>query len=511
MRRLVLILAVLAGLLMAGQAAAHPLGNFTVNTSTRVELSGGALYVRHALDMAEIPTFREAAAIRAAGGPQGWADARAPRLADAIVVTAGGRRLRLEPVSQTAALAPGEGGLQTLRLDAWFRAPDAGAAGGTVDLVVRDRTAEGRPGFHVVTAASSGGARIEGEAPPPDPTDGLRDYPPDLPAGETAAPPLQLRWVPGEGPGPVAALIGDPGVRDVVAGGGDDRIGRLVSGEAGIGAALIALLAAVAWGAAHALSPGHGKSMVAAYLVGSRGTTRHALLLGLFVTVTHTVGVVALGLVTLWLSQYILPEDLFPWLNLVAALLVVGVGGAVLRSRLRSVRARRGAPARVSGTAPLAHRRVRLDARSRVGLRAPALVGAPGHHHHGHHHHHGDDHGHDHGPGGHTHTPPEDLGMRNLLAVGAAAGIVPCPSALVLMLGAISLDRVGWGLVLVLAFSAGLAGLLSVIGIMVVHARRLIDRVPLDGRLAAAVPVGSALVILALGAVLTLRAIPPLV
>ena len=510
MRRITLLLALLVALLAAGQAAAHPLGNFTVNTSTRVELSGGGLYVRHALDMAEIPTFRESSAIERAGGPQGWADAQANRLAAGIVVTANGRRLALEPVSQTATLVPGEAGLRTLRLDAWFRAPDAAVLDGTVRLEVRDRTAEGRLGFHVVTAATSGGARIDGAPPPADPTDGLRRYPPDLPAGGTAAPPLRISYTPGDGPGPVAGLIDDPVARDTVSGQGDDRIGRLIGGDAGLGAAVIALLAAMAWGAAHALSPGHGKSMVAAYLVGSRGTTRHALLLGLFVTVTHTVGVVALGLVTLWLSQYILPEDLFPWLNLVAALLVLGVGGAVLRNRVRAVRARR----RARRAAPIRHRGVRLDAHARVALRTPVAVHAHASHgHHDHEHDHDHDHGHDHhhGPGGHTHTPPEDLRMRNLLAVGAAAGVVPCPSALVLMLGAISLDRVGWGLVLVLAFSAGLAGLLSVIGVLVVHARRLVDRVPLEGRLAAVVPVASALFILGLGVVLTLRAIPPLV
>jgi nickel/cobalt transporter (NicO) family protein len=132
-------------------------------------------------------------------------------------------------------------------------------------------------------------------------------------------------------------------------------------------------------------------------------------------------------------------------------------------------------------------------------------------HSHGHGHGHGDhDHGHHGGPGGHTHEPPQDLSMRSLLAVGATAGIIPCPSALVLLLGAIALDRVGYGLVLVLAFSVGLAGLLSLIGLLVIYARRFIERLPLDGGFAAAIPALSAMAIVAIGVVLMARAIPPL-
>src|SRR5439155_12493482 len=146
---------------------------------------------------------------------------------------------------------------------------------------------------------------------------------------------------------------------------------------AGHGVLVLLLLAAFGWGALHALSPGHGKAMVAAYLVGTRGTARDAVVLGATVTVTHTSGVFALGLVTLALSAYVLPEDLYPWLNLVSALLVLGVGAAVLRSRRR------------------------------------AAV-----HHHQHHHDHDHDHDHD------------DLSAKGILAMGASAGIIPCPSAL---------------------------------------------------------------------------------
>src|SRR4029078_2269193 len=155
---------------------------------------------------------------------------------------------------------------------------------------------------------------------------------------------------------------------------------------------LLSLAVAPFWGAAHAFSPGHGKTIITAYLVGRRGTPRHAALLGLIVTVTHTIGVFGLGLVPVVLSRFIVPEQLYPWLNLVSGLLVVAIGASVLRSRLRR------------------HR-----------------------HHH--------DHQHEH-----------DLSRRSLVAVGVSGGLLPCPSALVVLLAAISLHRIGFGLLLIVAF-----------------------------------------------------------
>jgi ABC-type nickel/cobalt efflux system permease component RcnA len=193
--------------------------------------------------------------------------------------------------------------------------------------------------------------------------------------------------------------------------------------------------------------------MVAAYLVGTRGTARDALGLGLTVTVTHTIGVFALGVVTLALSAYVLPEDLYPWLNLASGLLVLGVGGAVLRARVRKAR-----------------------------------------------HHHAHDHSHHH----HDHAP---ITRRGILAMGASAGLIPCPSALVVLLGAIAQHEVALGLVLIVAFSAGLAATLTALGIAVVHAGRLTARISPDGRLIAVLPAASALVIVAAGTLLTAQAL----
>ena len=235
---------------------------------------------------------------------------------------------------------------------------------------------------------------------------------------------------------------------------------------------ILLLLTAFAWGALHALSPGHGKAMVAAYLVGTRGTARHAVALGVTVTITHTIGVFALGLVALGLSEYVLPEDLFPWLNLVSGLLVLTVGAGVLRSHLRRRR----------------HQRQ--------------------HHHHEHHDHaHGHSHDHEHG---HSHAPPEQLSWRGLIAMGASAGLIPCPSALVVLLGAVAQGQIALGMILIVAFSLGLAATLTGLGLAVVLAGRALGRLNVPSGLATAVPAISALLIVGVGFVLTIQAVPQL-
>ena len=210
---------------------------------------------------------------------------------------------------------------------------------------------------------------------------------------------------------------------------------------------VLSLLLAAFWGAAHALTPGHGKAIVAGYLVGSRGRPRHAVALGLIVTATHTIGVFALGLVTLALSAFLVPEQLYPWLTLASGLLVVAVGASVLRSRLR-----------------------------------------PKRHHHHHH-----QHGHD---------------LRGLLGIGVAAGLLPCPSALVVLLSAIALHRVGLGLALILAFSLGLAATITAIGLVAVLAQKAFARFRLDSAFIRLLPAASAALILAVGVGLTLNALP---
>jgi len=237
---------------------------------------------------------------------------------------------------------------------------------------------------------------------------------------------------------------------------------------------------AFALGAAHALTPGHGKTIVAAYLVGSRGTLKHAAFLGAMVTFTHTVTVFVLGLATLFLFQYVVPQKVTQVLGAISGLSIVAIGGWMLYKRLR-------------GTGHVhSHHHHDHD-----------------HHHHDHehfhdhHHDHGHTHDHHHGPGGHTHMPDE-ISWSGLIALGASGGLVPCESALVLLLTAIALRRVGLGLILLVAFSLGLALVLMGIGVLVIYAKNLLPDSAHERRgFFRWMPVASAAIVLVLGLLMT--------
>jgi nickel/cobalt exporter len=430
----------LAALVLPTVASAHPLGNFTVNRFSRLEASGPRLYVLYVLDMAEIPTFQ-------AGRIDPQAYAR--RIARNAELSVDGRRARLTPVAHALAHPRGAGGLRTTRLEVVLRGP---ALRGRTRIVYHDNNYRERIGWKEIVV----GAKAHSVS------DELRAYPKDLLQSPLDVTSVVTRLAPTEGPATPPALTRGRALQapDRVADGGFARlIGRRHLSALVI---LASLAAALFWGAAHALSPGHGKTIVTAYLVGSRGTPLHAALLGLIVTATHTVGVFALGLVTLSLSQFIVPDRLYPWLNLVSGLLVVGVGAAVLWSRIR-------------------RRLARAHARA-------------------HHHHHHDHHGHRHA----------DLGWRSLVGVGVSGGLLPCPSALVVLLAAISLHRVAFGLLLIVAFSAGLALSITGVGLVAVLAKRAFGRVGFDGRIVGLLPAVSALVILVAGVAMTARAVPKL-
>ncbi|MGH3041871.1 MAG: nickel/cobalt transporter, partial [Gaiellaceae bacterium] len=441
--------------------------NFSVNRYSEISLSGERVYVRYALDLAEIPTFQEGSTVRAPGF--------AETVAEQLVLELDGRRVPLVPLEHAVRAQPGTGGLDTLRFDAVFAAP-ADEEGRT--LAFRDLNFERRLGWkEVVVVASEGAQLLSSDAPSTSTSNTLRSYPDDLLSSPLDVSSATVEYEPGEGPGTAPSLAAGQ-VEQSSPGGFEALIAR---DDLGVGVILVSLLVAMFWGAAHALTPGHGKAIVAGYLVGTRGTVRHALLLGAIVTVTHTIGVFALGLVTLSLSAFVVPEQLYPWLNLISALLVVGVGIAVLRVRL-------------------------LD-----WLR-PGRKHAHGHHHHNHDHGHahGHDHSHAHGHHHHDHVPAPGSGMKGLVAVGVSGGLLPCPTALVVLLAAISLHRVGYGLLLILAFSVGLASVISGIGILAVSARRAFSRLSFDGGVIRALPAVSAVVIICLGVAMTVRTLPGL-
>lgn len=463
MRRLVLGLALLAALVVTATAAAHPLGNFTVNRYSRVEASGDRLYVLYVLDMAEIPTFQARPDVQAEG-EAAYGDRLARSIGRRLTLTVDGRLAALAPVRHVLAFPPGQAGLRTTRLEAVFAGPKLGARS---SVSYRDGNYAGRIGWKEVVVRPSHGARVlSSTAPSTSISDELLAYPKNLLQSPLDVVTARAAVSPGAGAGVPPALLPRSvlerrvAVR-AVADGGFARL--IVHDRLSAGFVAISILIALFWGAAHALSPGHGKSIVAAYLVGSRGTPRHAVFLGLTVTVTHTTGVFALGLVTLSLSAFVVPDQLYPWLNLVSALLIVGVGVSVLRWRVREWRRR-------------------------------------GRHEHTHDHHH--HHGHDHDDHGHA------LSGRRLLGIGISGGIVPCPTALVVLLAAISLHRVGYGLVLILAFSLGLAAAMTAIGVLAVSAKRIFHRVDFEGRVVRLLPAVSAVVVLGLGLAMTVRALP---
>jgi ABC-type nickel/cobalt efflux system permease component RcnA len=431
-KRLAFLAAVVLAIVLPAAASAHPLGNFTVNRFSRIEVAGPRIYVRYVLDLAEIPTFQ-------AGRIDAHVYAR--RIARGAHLTVNGRRVRLIPIETVLAHPPGAGGLRTTRLETILRGPTLGGASA---VEYRDTNYGNRIGWKEIIV----GLR-------PSTSHELRAYPQDLLSSPLTVTSVRTRVVPGTvtGTRPHVAKgaglqapdrVADSGFAALV---GRDRLGFWVI-VASLGAALF-------WGMAHALSPGHGKTIVTAYLVGQRGTPRHAALLGLVVTATHTVGVFALGAVTLVLSRFIVPEVLYPWLNFVSGVLVVLIGASVLRSRWR-------------------HRRAHTRG-------------------HDHHHHHEHEHG---------------LSRRSLVAVGVSGGLLPCPSALVVLLAAITLHRVAFGMLLVVAFSAGLALTITGIGLAAVLARGAFRRVTFDGRVVSLLPTASALVIVAAGLVMTLHALP---
>lgn len=500
-RRQLIALALLACLLggwlalRPARSAAHPLGNFTVNHYSRLDFADGAVSLTYVLDFAEIPTFQliqerrldpDGDGILDPAEQAAYLDSALPALLDRLQLTVGGQPLPWTVRDRAAAFTPGQSGLPTFRAEARLRAtlPWDWQVNGAAHY--GDSNFPERIGWREIVVRGGAGIAIQGSSvPAEDLTDELRYYPQDMlvtPLDRTEATFTLAPTAGGSGDtaGLAAGRVGtSPRVNTTAPAPGIARLVRLDQPSPGV--ALLSLLAALLWGASHALSPGHGKTVVAAYLVGTRGTPRHAAFLGLTVTLTHTVGVFALGGITLALSRYLLPETLFPWLSLASGLLVVALGLGLASQRLRALRrsardARRDLDHTHDDFEPLAH-----------GV------------------------AHTHGGRAHTHLPPGTGGAgvtwRGLLALGVSGGLVPCPSALILLLAAISLGRTGFGLLLVLAFSAGLALVLTGIGLALVWARHLFARFSFEARLPAFLPVAGAVAITLAGAAIVYGAL----
>ena len=449
-------------ILLGGPAWAHPLGNFTINHYAAIATRPAGLTVAYVLDLAEIPTFQEIGQLDEAGMERHVA-ARLAEWSHGLRVTEDSAAVPLLLRAARVACLPGAGGLPILRIEEDLSASLAGG-GRPVRVVYQDANFPERVGWKEIVVTGQG---IEASSAPAVDrgSNRLRAYPADLlksppddiaarftvlsrSAGETstgiAADAASIRLdlsrcqTAGAAAGGPADLSGPRYAAESTAFGA--LFSRLAGGRLSFEVLALALLGAFALGAYHALTPGHGKAILAAYFIGSRGTPAQAALLGTIVTLTHTTGVFLLGFATLAASRYVLPEKLYPWLSAFSGLILLAVGASLFFRRLAALR-------------------------------------RPPHHAHGHG---GDHHEHDHPHHDHAHhhhlPPGETIRARDLITLGVTGGLLPCPSALVVMLAAISVGRVGFGLLLIGAFSLGLAAVLTAGGMLMVYGRTFMNR-----------------------------------
>ena len=487
-------LTLIAAHILAPIAAAHPLGNFTINHYAGLHVGRDSILIDYVLDMAEIPAFQEIISLDADqnGQPEieetaSYHPARCLAIRSDLDLRVDGRPVMLLLEASRLDFPPGVGGLSTLRLTCTFYA--SLTPGGEITRVdFEDSSYAARLGWReiVVTAED---VSLQGDFATTSNSQRLTAYPADM-----LSSPLDQRRVSFDVSPQVASSqqAARPALQPstLLTGKQNDAFTRLITLEnLSLPTLLFALVIAFIWGAMHAMTPGHGKTIVGAYLVGARGTPRHALYLGLTTTITHTAGVFALGLATLFAARFIVPERLYPWLSALSGVLVVTIGLNLFVSRLRSSQFLASASGEHRHTGHQDHNHDH-----------------DGHHDHGHDHEH--DHTHSHA---HAHLPPgadgSPVNLRNLLALGVSGGLLPCPSALVVLLGAIAVNRVGLGLMLVLAFSLGLAGVLTGIGLLLVYAGRLFTRLPTQSRVIRLLPAASALFVAVVGIGVTVQAL----
>jgi nickel/cobalt exporter len=526
MRRLVLL-----ALCSAALAIPHPMGNFSVSHYARFELTGQGIQLVYVLDLAEIPTFELLRSWQLErSSPRHQLEANACKQAkvwlDGLQIKSNVELQHPRFLSCELVISDGAGNLPVARITTRAQLNRAGGS-----LAYQDTNFPDRAGWkEIVIVARDGALLQQASQTSQDVSKGLSQYPPD----PTIAPPQDLRaelvWsvetpalarskpasarkpppvirpIPqpkqapaAPSPATMTAAAAPPGT--VTRG---DFLSRLLhEREITPWMILVGLAAAFVLGGAHALTPGHGKTIVAAYLVGSRGTLKHAAFLGAMVTLTHTISVFALGLATLFFFRLVVPEKVTQWLGVISGLSIVAIGLWMAYKRFRAV----------------SHNQEHHH-------------DSGGHHHHGEHTHgqeHGHSHDHDHAhnhdhshthdhthDGGHSHDHghdhahghshmPDELSWGGLVALGASGGLVPCESALVLLLGAIALRRVGLGLLLLVSFSAGLAVVLMAIGAIVLYARNLLPE--RKGSKPNAVfryaPIASALIVTLVGVIMT--------
>src|SRR3984885_7058192 len=486
----------------APRSFAHPMGNFSVNHYSKISLERGAIRVSYIIDLAEIPTYQElqqgnVTADVADAAVTRFVAARGTELGRGLSLLVDGKRLPLRLVSSQVIFPPGAGGLPTMKMGFVYSAayPPDHAAG---SLQYADNNYPGHAGWKEIIAVGPAANMISSSVPKTDRSAELSNYPTDLlnsppqdlsaviqfrnPITLNARKAAALTPLPAHhrahatlvSQTPVSAAALPPAAPEPLHLQANQQATPrsaftelITTRSVSLWFLITAAFIALGLGALHALEPGHGKTIVAAYLVGSRGTARHAFLLGLIVTASHTAGVFALGAITLYASRYIVPEQLYPWLGVFSGLTIAGLGGYMFLRRWS------GLDLDHSHTSGQLHSHWFSSAkRSDV---APALT--------------------------------RRVSLYQLFALGITGGIIPCPAALVVLLSAFALHRIGLGFFLIIAFSLGLAAVLISFGMLMVYGRRFLAALPMNGPLTTRwLPVASAAFMTVLVAAVALRA-----
>jgi ABC-type nickel/cobalt efflux system permease component RcnA len=504
------LLILLASLLFSGtRAFAHPMGNFSVNHYAKIKLQQGSVEILYLIDLAEIPTYQEMREFSMTADPATPAAAhyleeQEVRLKNGLTLEQDGQPLELTAASRQLMFAEGAGGLPTMKLALVFRAR---TGAGEHSVSYTDNNFPGRSGWKEIVVVANGATILQSSAPAIDRSQELTNYstdllnsPPqqlsavvafrsdfsraDISSAKTDLPPAVAVRKHAESPRSVASqdhaaiavasVASNPSKKSANADDSENsslneshavsaiaqhpasrsqntprsRFTELISTQNKLGfwVLLSAALIAAGLGALHALEPGHGKTIVAAYLVSSRGTARHAVLLGLVVTASHTAGVYLLGIITLYASRYIVPDQLYPWLGAISGLSVVAMGVFIF---LRHLTGESGEHSHASGENH-SHWFLSMFKGSRQRTAndetTTASIAAP--------------------------NENRRVSLRELCLLGITGGIVPCPAALVVLLSAFSLHRIGFGLFLITAFSFGLATVLVIVGLTMVYAKQ---------------------------------------
>jgi len=510
-------------LLLGPRSLAHPMGNFSVNHYSKISVESDGIRISYIIDLAEIPTYQElqqgnVTADVADPAVTRYIASRGAELGRGLSLQVDGKRLALQLVSSQVIFPPGAGGLPTMKMGFVYRAPyPSDRTSGSLQYA--DDNFPGHAGWkEIVAVASPAAGFISSSVPQTDRSAGLTNYPTDLlnsPPQQLSAAiqfhyPIALEKTSAAKAAPSTPLRSGSTVarsqKTFHSHADHDTTARpaqlpqvtvatptatpeplhlqanqqatprsaftelITTRRLSLWFLITAAFIAFGLGALHALEPGHGKTIVAAYLVGSRGTARHALVLGLIVTASHTAGVFALGAITLYASRYIVPEQLYPWLGVFSGLTIAGLGGYMFLRRWS------GLDLDHSHTSGQLHGHWFSSSKQSAVSPEPA-------------------------------APARPVSLYQLFALGITGGIIPCPAALVVLLSAFALHRIGLGFFLIIAFSLGLAGVLISFGMLMVYGRRFMARLQVNGPLTTRwLPVASAAFMTVLGAGIAVRA-----